>query len=67
MANCNLTLIIFRFFVKYENGVLENAKTMQFDDLLRSVSWNTQKAYMLAVGSFSGKILLVNADSYTIT
>jgi WD40 repeat protein len=57
---------IYRCFLKYENGKADYVKHLDLDEPLRSVSWNHLKPHICAAGSFSGKIRIVNADSYTI-
>lgn len=39
---------------------------MDLDDPLRAVSWNHIKPHIVAVGSFSGKITLIDCDNYKV-
>ena len=39
-------------------------RKLNFDDPLRAVAWNPLKPFSCAIGGFSGKIVVVNADTY---
>lgn len=53
--------------MKYENNKLEVLKKLDVGGPVRSVSWNTQKQSILAVGQFNGSINLIDADTYKVT
>ena len=53
--------------MKYEEGKLDFVRKMNFNEPLRAVSWNPIKPFLCAVGGFSGKIVVVNADTYKLS
>lgn len=50
--------------MKFENGSLELEKGINLKAPARSVSWNTQKTNLVAVGLFDGLIKIIDVETY---
>jgi hypothetical protein len=51
--------------MKYE-GKLELLKTMNVNVPVRAISWNHLKPNMVAAGLFTGDIILIDVEKYTV-
>jgi hypothetical protein len=58
-------LYIYRYFMKFE-GKLDLIKTMNVNVPVRAISWNHLKPNMVAAGLFSGDIIIIDVEKYTI-